>query len=168
MMHWIRNLTLGFCCVTLVACGFQLRGASQFTFKSIFVNGQTQITKALKKSLTANGIEVTSDRSNAEIEVDLMNEESEKRILSLSGDGVVNEYELYYRVTYRTKFATEPLWTQPQTMEARRDFSYSDANLLAKQSEERQLNLNMQKDVMNSIIRRLSAIKQSPWHANLG
>ncbi|MDO8961479.1 MAG: LPS assembly lipoprotein LptE [Methylophilus sp.] len=162
MMHWMRNLTLSICCAVLMACGFQLRGASEFTFKSIFVNGNTQITKALKKSLVANGVEVTTSPSAAEIEVDLMKEESEKRILSLSGDGVVNEFELYYRVTYRTKFANEPLWTQPQIMEARRDFSYSDANLLAKQSEEKQLNLNMQKDVMNSIIRRLSAIKQSP------
>lgn len=162
MMHWMRNLTLSICCAMLVACGFQLRGASEFTFKSIYVNGNTQITKPLKKSLVANGVEVTTSSSAAEIEVDLMKEESEKRILSLSGDGVVNEFELYYRVTYRTKFANEPLWTQPQIMEARRDFSYSDANLLAKQSEEKQLNLNMQKDVMNSIIRRLSAIKQSP------
>ncbi len=160
MIHWMRNLTLSLCCATLVACGFQLRGANEFTFKSIFVNGNTQITKALKKSLLANGVEVTSEPSTAEIEIDLMKEESEKRILSLSGDGVVNEFELYYRVIYRTKYAKDPLWSQPQTMEARRDFSYSDANLLAKQSEEKQLNLNMQKDVTNSILRRLSATKQ--------
>ena len=160
MISWMRNLTLSLCCVTLVACGFHLRGANEFAFKRIFVNGNTQITKALKKSLTANGVEVTSDASTAEIELDLMKEESEKRILSLSGGGVVNEYELYYRVFYRVKSAKETLWSQPQTMEARRDFSYSDANLLAKQNEEKQLNLNMQKDVTQAILRRLSAIKQ--------
>lgn len=160
MISWMRNLTLSLCCVTLVACGFHLRGANEFAFKRIFVNGNTQITKALKKSLTANGVEVTSDASTAEIELDLMKEESEKRILSLSGGGVVNEYELYYRVFYRVKSAKESLWSQPQTMEARRDFSYSDANLLAKQNEEKQLNLNMQKDVTQAILRRLSAIKQ--------
>lgn len=160
MISWMRNLTLSLCCVTLVACGFHLRGANEFAFKRIFVNGNTQITKALKKSLTANGVEVTNDASTAEMEVDLMKEESEKRILSLSGGGVVNEYELYYRVFYRVKSAKDTLWSQPQTMEARRDFSYSDANLLAKQNEEKQLNLNMQKDVTQAILRRLSAIKQ--------
>jgi len=108
----------------------------------------------------ANGVEVANDASTAEMELDLMKEESEKRILSLSGGGVVNEYELYYRVFYRVKSAKDPLWSQPQTMEARRDFSYSDANLLAKQNEEKQLNLNMQKDVTQAILRRLSAIKQ--------
>lgn len=160
MMHWMRNLAISLCCVSLVACGFHLRGANEFAFKSIFVSGNTQITKAIKKSLVANGVEVTNDASSAEMEIDLMKEESEKRILSLSGGGVVNEYELYYRVFYRFKSSKEPLWSQPQTMEARRDFSYSDANLLAKQNEEKQLNLNMQKDVTQAILRRLSAIKQ--------
>jgi LPS-assembly lipoprotein len=160
MMHWMRNLALGLCCITLVACGFHLRGANEFVFKSIYINGNTQITKALKKQLMANGVEVKDDASSAEMELDLMKEESEKRILSLSGGGVVNEFELYYRVLYRVKSSKETLWAQPQTMEARRDFSYSDANLLAKQNEEKQLNLNMQKDVLNGIIRRLSAIKQ--------
>ena len=159
MTPWMRNLTISLCCATLVACGFHLRGANEFAFKRIFVNGNTQITKALKKSLVANGVEVTSDASNAEMELDLMKEESEKRILSLSGRGVVNEFELYYRGFYRVKSSKDPLWSQPQSMEARRDFSYSDANLLAKQNEEKQLNLNMQKDVTQGILRRLSAIK---------
>lgn len=159
MMQWMRSVTLTVLCLTLIACGFHLRGASEFTFTSIYVNGQTQINKPLKKSLTANGVVVTTDPSQAEMEIDLMKEESEKRILSLSGDGVVREYELYYRVIYRTRPTKEVLWSQPQTVEARRDFSYSDANLLAKQNEEKQLNLNMQKDVMNNIIRRLSKLK---------
>lgn len=160
MMPWIRNFSLSLCCVALVACGFHLRGANEFSFKRIFVNGNTQITQALKKSLVSNGVEVTSDASSAEMEIDLMKEESEKRILSLSGRGVVNEFELYYRVIYRVKSTKETLWSQPQTMEARRDFTYSDANLIAKQNEEKQLNLNMQRDVTQAILRRLSSIKQ--------
>lgn len=155
----MQKLMLTALCLTLIACGFHLRGASEFAFKSIYINGQTQINKPLKKSLTANGVEVIATTGTAEMEIDLMKEESEKRILSLSGDGVVREYELYYRVIYRTKSAQETLWSQPQVVEARRDFSYSDANLLAKQNEEKQLNLNMQKDVMNNIVRRLSKLK---------
>jgi LPS-assembly lipoprotein len=47
-----------------------------------------------------------------------------------------------------------------QTVEARRDFSYSDANLLAKQGEEKRLNENMQQDVLSGLMRRLSALKK--------
>lgn len=147
--------------VSLAACGFHLRGASTFGFKSIFVSGGlTQITPALKKSLTGSGVEVINDAASAEMQIELLKEENEKRILSLSGDGLVNEYEVYYRVHFRTKFAEQALWSAPKTMEARRDFSYSDANLLAKQNEEKRLIAGMRQDVTNGILRRLSALKK--------
>jgi len=89
-----------------------------------------------------------------------MGEENEKRILSLSGSGLVREFELFYRIHYRTRQADAALWSPVQTIEARRDFSYSDANILAKQAEERQLNENMQTDVLSNLMRRLSRLKK--------
>jgi LPS-assembly lipoprotein len=160
MNSMLRNLTVFISSVCLIACGFHLRGANQFEYKSIFISGNTQINKPLIKALATNNIQVVSEPSQAELQLELLKEESEKRILSLSGDGVVREYELYYRVHYRTKPTSEPLWSQPQTMEARRDFSYSDANLLAKQGEEKRLNENMRSDVLNGLMRRLAALKK--------
>ena len=92
--------------------------------------------------------------------LELVGEENEKRILSLSGSGKVNEFELYYRVHYRTRLAGDALWSQVQTVEARRDYSYSDTELLAKQGEEKRLNEDMQNSVLNNLIRRLSALKK--------
>ena len=100
------------------------------------------------------------DAINPDLMLELIGEENEKRILSLSGQGVVNEFELYYRVHYRTKVAGDTLWSPVQTIEARRDFSYSDANLLAKQGEEKRLNENMQADVLSNLMRRLSTLKK--------
>lgn len=156
----LRIATIFILSLGLIACGFHLRGANQFEYKSIFIKGNTQINKPLVKALAANNIQVVAEQSQAELQLELIKEESEKRILSLSGDGVVREYELYYRIHYRTKPTTEALWSQPQTMEARRDFSYSDANLLAKQGEEKRLNENMRSDVLNGLMRRLAALKK--------
>ena len=143
------------------SCGFKLRGAADMSFQSIFIQGSTLIiSKNLNKSLVTNGITVLNSAENADILLELMGEENEKRILSLSGRGVVNEFELYYRIHYRIKSATAELWSPVQTIEARRDFSYSDANLLAKQGEEKRLNENMQADVLSNLMRRLSAIKK--------
>ncbi len=145
---------------TLISCGFHLRGAADMSFHSIFIQGNTlTISKNLKKSLATNGITVLDSAEKAEVLLELVGEESEKRILSLSGRGVVNEFELFYRIHYRVKSAGAELWSPVQTLEARRDFSYSDANLLAKQGEEKRLNENMQADVLSSLIRRLSALK---------
>lgn len=160
MNHLMRVCTVLLLSMLMLACGFHLRGANQFAYKSLFIAGKTQINKPLIKALKANDVQVVSEPVNAELQLELIKEENEKRILSLSGDGVVREYELYYRVHYRTKPTTEALWNQPQTMEARRDFSYSDANLLAKQGEEKRLVENMHIDVLNGLMRRLAALKK--------
>ncbi len=146
---------------SLIACGFHLRGAADISFSSIHIQGNTLIiSKNLNKSLVLNAVKVLDTAENAELLLEMVGEESEKRILSLSGKGKVNEFELYYRVHYRTRLAGEALWSQVQTVEARRDYSYSDANLLAKQGEEKRLNEDMQKDVTSGLIRRLSALKK--------
>lgn len=146
---------------SLISCGFQLRGAASLAFSSIFIQGNTLIiSKNLIKSLNNNGVKVLSSSENADVLLELVGEENEKRILSLSGRGLVNEFELFYRVHYRTKLAGAELWSPVQTIESRRDFSYSDANLLAKQGEEKRLNENMQADVLSNLIRRLSTLKK--------
>ncbi|QVL46541.1 MAG: hypothetical protein KFB94_02495 [Methylophilaceae bacterium] len=130
-------------------------------FKSVYIQGNTlTISKDLKKYLNTNEIKILPSAENAELLIDLLGEENEKRILSLAGTGTVNEYELYYRISYRTKVSNQPLWSQAITIESRRDLTYSDATLLSKQTEERKLNENMQQEVVNRLIRRLSALKK--------
>ncbi len=147
----------------LTACGFHLRGPSEIPFSSVFIEGNTLvISKDLRQSLNTSKIEILDAPKDAELRLELVGEENEKRILSLGGEGTVNEFELYYRVHYRTKLIGQATWSEIQTVEARRDFTYSDANLLAKQNEEKQLNQGMQKSVVNSITRRLSALKRHP------
>ncbi len=157
----LRTLFFMFLIISLASCGFHMRDAEDFSFSSIFIQGNTLvISKNLKKTLNTNGVKVLDSSENAELLLEMVGEESEKRILSLAGAGTVNEFELFYRVHYRTKAAEAPLWSQVQTVEARRDFSYSDANLLAKQDEEKHLNENMQSDVISSLMRRLAALKK--------
>jgi LPS-assembly lipoprotein len=146
---------------SLSACGFHLRGATDVSFSSIFIQGNPLvISKNLVKSLNTNGVKVLPSAEGAEMLLETLGEESEKRILSLAGSGTVNEFELYYRVHYRTKVAGAELWSPAQTVEARRDFTYSDANLLAKQGEEKRLNESMQQDVLSNLMRRLSSLKK--------
>jgi LPS-assembly lipoprotein len=157
----LRNLLIATLVLSLMSCGFHLRGAADISFNSIFIQGNTLvINKDLNKSLKSNDIKILPSAEGAELLLDLIGEESEKRILSIGGQGTVNEFELYYRVHYRTKQAGAELWSQTQTVESRRDFTYSDANLLAKQREERRLNDDMQADVVRGIMRRLSALKK--------
>ncbi len=144
----------------LSACGFQLRGLAQLSFHNIYIQGSTlSMSKELKKSLETNGVKVVTDSEDAELMLELLSEETDKRILSIGGDGKVSEYALSYQVSFRTRAATNPLWGEVQTVQTSRNFSYNDANLLGKADEEAMLISDMHKDAMRELLRRLTAIK---------
>lgn len=142
--------------ISLIACGFHLRGMADLAFSNLYIKGATlSISKDLNNSLKSNGVKIVKDPEDAEIMLELMNESSEKRILSLGGAGTVREFELFYRVNFRVKDASDELWGPVQLVEGRRDFSYLDTELLAKSYEEAQLNEDMRRDAVRDIMRRL-------------
>ncbi len=144
----------------LSGCGFQLRGVAELSFKTLYVQGATlSISRELDQSFKANGIRIVNNQSDADLLLEMLNETSEKRILSLSGGGKVREYELDYHVNFRTRQPANPIWSPPQSVQSRRDFSYSDEALLGKLDEESQLNADMRSDTVREILRRLSAIR---------
>jgi LPS-assembly lipoprotein len=146
--------------LALSACGFQLRGVADLSFKNLYIQGSPlSISRDLKQSLKTNGIQVVGNVEQAELLLELMNETNEKKILSLSSGGVVREYELNYQVSFRTRAPASPTWSVPQTVQTRRNFSYNDNALLGKAGEEEMLNLDMHKDAVREVIRRLTAIK---------
>lgn len=146
--------------LALSACGFQLRGITELSFKTVYVQGGAiSISRELLRAFKNNGIQVVEQAADADLLLEMMNETNEKRILSLSGGGVVREYELNYRVSFRTREPANPIWSTPQSVQARRDFSYNDNALLGKLDEETKLNTDMRSDAVREIMRRLSAIK---------
>jgi LPS-assembly lipoprotein len=155
-----RNLLLGFCLLALAACGFQLRGMTEMGFTKLYLqkSNSSALAKELRRSLTSSGVEVVATPEEAEMLLELSGETTEKNILSLSGGGKVREYELIYRVTIRLREASSELWGTPQLIEQRRDYSYDDTQLLAKEGEEARLYSDMRSDSAREILRRLNAI----------
>lgn len=154
-----RTLLLALCALALTACGFHLRGMTQMSFKTLYLqnSGATALlVRELNRSLATSGVTVVSKQDEAEMLLELMKEDTEKRILSLSGGGRVREYELVYQLTLRLRRASDTLWSEPQLIEMRRDYSYDDRELLAKEGEEARLYSNMRSEAVREIMRRLS------------
>jgi LPS-assembly lipoprotein len=84
----------------------------------------------------------------------------DKVILSFNAAGRVSEYQLRYRVGFRV---TDPKGAQvflpTSEILLTRDVSYSDAQVLAKETEEALLYRDMQTDMVQQILRRLVAAK---------
>lgn len=153
-MHkkFITLLTL----LMITSCGFHLRGMTEISFKSVSLEGkELSFTKNLKKTLTSNKVAIVLPTENPELRVELLSEESEKRILSLSGQGLVREFEIFYRVRYRIKTVDSETWSQENILETRRDFTYSDSNLIGKEEEERQLNESMRNEAITNLFNQI-------------
>jgi LPS-assembly lipoprotein len=154
-----RRLTIVILAFVVVACGFHLRGSADLAFTKLYMKGSSSISKDLVSALKTNGVTIVTQPEDAEVMLDLMSDGVEKRILSLGGTGSVREFELFYRVKFRVRDASEELWGQEQLIEARRDFSYLDTELLAKSYEETQLYEDMRRDATRELMRRLVAQK---------
>lgn len=151
--------------LTLSACGFHLRGKAgyELPFQTLYLqasSAQSILAAQLKRSLEANDIVFTPTAATAPFTLQIVSEHMDKQILSLSGAGRVLEYRLQYRVSFRAYDAQQRDWMAPGEITLRRDFSYDDAQVLAKAKEESLLYQDMRNDAVQQILRRLSHVKE--------
>ena len=160
-MNFIQKKLIALLMLLIISsCGFHMRGMTEISFKTISLEGkELSFTKDLKKVLNRNKVAIVSSTENPELRVELLSEESEKRILSLSGQGLVREFEIFYRVRYRVKTIDSEIWSQENIIETRRDFTYSDSNLIGKEEEERQLNEAMRNEAITNLFNQIQLIK---------
>ena len=154
--------TILFFALLLSACGFHLRGQSAMPFTSLYVrsaNENAPFVVDLKRAVQASGVQLSLDATQAQLTLDIISEVADKQILSLSGSGRVREYQLRYRVSMRAFDAQKQDWLPAEEVAIRRDFSYDDTQILAKEQEEILLYQNMRSDAVQQVMRRLSHAK---------
>ena len=154
-----RQILVLLCLFGLSACGFQLRGNASLPFESIYVEGGQDIAIDLQRAIRPTTTKVTDNPKDAQAVLQVLSEAREKRILTLSSAGRVNEFRLLYRVNFKIidKAGLELL--SPQQIELRRDITFNDSQTLAKESEETLLYRDMQADAVQQIFRRMSALR---------
>ena len=144
--------------ISLIACGFQLRGGIEANFDSISINGGSAgFVKQLKKRLRQSSIAVLP--TDGEVKLEIVDDLLNKRILSLNSDGRISEYELNYKVSYRVKGKNDSEWGQLINNEVRRQYTYDDENVVAKALEEEKLINGMRDELIRTITAQISLQK---------
>jgi LPS-assembly lipoprotein len=145
--------------VMLTACGFQLRGSAQVPFHTLYIpNAKSGIALDLKRNIEAGtNAKVVDDAKTADAILELSGESREKIILSLTGTGRVREFRLRYSVRYRVHDGKGAEYVPPSVVQLTRDVTYNDAEILAKEAEEQLLFRDMQSDMVQQVLRRLSS-----------
>ena len=145
----------------LAACGFHLRGQAQLPFESLHIPGNNPLVVELKRNVAAaSGTRLVEKPDEAQAVLGFTQELRDKIILSFSSAGRVSEYQLRYRVGFRVTDAKgAQVYLPTSEILLTRDMAYSDAQVLAKEAEEALLFRDMQKDMVQQIIRRLIAAR---------
>ena len=146
----------------LSACGFQLRGQAIIPFQTVRVAtpGFSAFAHDHENAIRSGSkARIVDTREQAEAVIQIIGESEEKHILSLSIGGRVREFELRYRVAYRLTDRAGVDLASPGEINLRRDMTYDDTLLLAKESEELLLFRDMRTDAVQQMLRRLSVAK---------
>jgi LPS-assembly lipoprotein len=148
--------------MTLASCGFKLRGQASLPYQTIHVEapGFSVFVNDLKRAIRNGSRTRVVDRADeAEAILKIVGESQERHILSLSSGGNVREFELRYRVAYRLVDRSGKDLSPPGEIALRRDMTYDDTQVLAKESEQQLLYLDMTSDAVQQMLRRLSVAK---------
>lgn len=156
--------------LAMSGCGFHLRGSGgnyTLPFASMYVGlpESSPLAIDLKRNIRVNGnTTVASDPQSADATIEVITDPEKTRsksILSLNSAGRVSEYLLAYNILFRVKDRAGKELLGPTQITLTRPITFSETQLLAKEQEEAQLYRDMQKDLVQQMMRRMAAIKPS-------
>ncbi|MGE8321002.1 MAG: LPS assembly lipoprotein LptE [Comamonas sp.] len=160
-------LTLG-ASLPLAACGFKLRGSVDFAFRSIYLAGaaNSDFLKELQRNLEASGsglqvLRDPNDATKAEAIYDDLGQRRQRVIISRNASGQVRELQVRLLAKFRLRTQGGAEYIGETELMQYREISYVETYALSKASEEEMLYRNMQTDLVQQIVRRLSTVKQA-------
>ena len=154
--------------VGLSGCGFALRGAPKFGFESLRLAGSetTPVSVELGRALAGAGVLVFKSSTPASPEGDtgqvvltVLTDQRERAVVGQTAAGQVRELQLRTRFRFRLANAAGKLLLNDTELLLERDISFTETAVLAKEAEEALLFRDMQSDIVQQVMRRLSAVQ---------
>jgi LPS-assembly lipoprotein len=143
-------------------CGFRLRGAFTLPFDTLWVGfpPASPTGAEFRRALRANtATRIVETPQQAQARMELLGEAQERQIVTFSPTGRPREYELRLRIAYRVVDSAGTVLTPPTELVLKRSITVADTDFTSKQHEEALLYRDMQVDVSQQLLRRLSTIK---------
>lgn len=161
----LRMLLVTVLALGLAACGFQLRGSANLGFKTLHIAlpETSELRTVLERTIAAGSeTRIVASPKDAEAILSITSDIPGKNILSLSSAGRTREHQLVRTVRFRVRSnAGEDLLPEGEIV-LRRDLSFDDNQVLAKEAEEAVLWRDIQTDLVQQLLRRLAAARTAP------
>jgi LPS-assembly lipoprotein len=156
------SATLLLLCAVTASCGFQLRGRSDFAFKTLHTGfaENSPLGNELKRTIVAGSdTRIVAAEKDAQAVMDVLADTREKVVLGTNASGQVREFQLRMRLKFKLRSPQGKELIPESELLVTRDVAFSESAVLAKESEEQLLYRAMQTDLVQQVMRRLAAVK---------
>ena len=160
-----RLFVLGPVAAALAGCGFQLRQTGDYPFRTLYAGfpPTSPLGAELSRQLRGTGrIELLTEAKQAqqaEVILDILQEQRQRVVVGTNASGQVRELQLRMTVKFRLRTPEGLEWIEPAELYQQRDLSFNETAALSKEVEEAMLYRDMQNDIVQQIVRRLSRVK---------
>jgi LPS-assembly lipoprotein len=148
------------------ACGYHLRGALELPkgMKNVYLEGgSAQLREQFKRAMDISSVPLASSPETAGLIVRIFDEDSSRRVLSLSSGGIANDFELSYRFEYELLDSKNKVLMPQQAIEIKREYYNDQVAIIAKGNEEATIRDEMYQQAVRSIVSRARvALEESP------
>jgi LPS-assembly lipoprotein len=146
----------------LGACGFHLRGSEPLPAEMsvTYIHGTDEFDSLyddFRTALENRGVRVTQDRGEATAVLNILDNNTDKNVLTVDLAGKVLEYRITQNVQFEVATADgQPLLDQ-QSVTRSRDFKFNRNDVLGKERESETIREELQRDVVNLAMLRITA-----------
>lgn len=150
-----------FLCASLLlllsGCGFHLRGSIALPewAKIMYLASETPYGRfevQLKRALSASGVRFIEDPKLAAVTLQILEQTSDKTVLTLGADARAQDFQLTYSVRLQLLDKTQKVLIAPITLTQSRHFAFNKAEVLGKSEEETLLLSDMRRELVYQAI----------------
>jgi len=157
-----KNSVVFMLMLLLTACGYHLRGAIQLpeALQKIYVRGASaELTNAIARTFRSASGELVATAAEAGMILNVINEDYQRRTISIDSSGYSNEYYLVYRLTFDLLDNQGAVLISAQTIEVSKSYfnEQSSNTVLSKGNEEAVLRKELYSQAVRSVIDRARA-----------
>lgn len=148
--------------LAVASCGFHLQGSGTLppALAKTFLTSSaphSDFMLSLTESLRLRGSEVLNGRDEAESVLNIVADETGRRVLSVTARNIPREYEVYYSVTFSLQVGEQRL-IDSESLVVTRSYTYDEKQVLAKAAEEQVLRRALAEDLARRVVRRIEAL----------
>ena len=157
-LQWI---ILGVLSAALSGCGFHLRGNIPLSedIKNMFVEAPEGTFKDKLEDILSNaGATMSQSRSDADVVLVVKRADSNRVVGTLDERGLANSYDITFFVAYQLLTPEGDVIRPVNRVQERRRYDFDPALVVETESEERELQQDMEQDVALKIVRQLSTV----------